>query len=68
MKYFCIFVIILSEIINWKNRQPEKMDMPPLTKKRKSHSAAHSICNLRYKTLNEIPIVLNNVWNYDYQK
>ena len=28
--------------------------------------AAHSICNLRYKTPKEIPVVLHNVCTYDY--
>ena len=28
--------------------------------------AAHNICNLRYKTLKEIPIVFNNGSKYDY--
>ena len=30
--------------------------------------AAHSICNLRYKTLKEIPVVFHNVSRYDYHK
>ena len=32
----------------------------------KFRGAAHSICNLRYKTQNEIPIVLHNGSTYDY--
>ena len=30
--------------------------------------AAHSICNLRYKTLKEIPVAFHNVSRYDYHK
>ena len=30
--------------------------------------AAHKICNLRYKTLKEIPVVFHNVSRYDYHK
>ena len=32
----------------------------------KYRGAAHNICNLRYKTLKEIPIVFHNVSTYDY--
>ena len=32
----------------------------------KFRGAAHSICNLRYKTQREIPVVLHNGFNYDY--
>ena len=32
----------------------------------KFRGAAHSICNLRYKTQREIPVVINNGSNYDY--
>ena len=34
---------------------------------RKPRGAAHSICNLRYKTPKEIPIVFHNGSTYDYQ-
>ena len=30
--------------------------------------AAHSICNLRYKTLKEIPVVFHNDSRYDYHR
>ena len=33
---------------------------------RQFRGAAHSICNLRYKTPNEIPVVFNNGSTYDY--
>ena len=33
----------------------------------KFRGAAHSICNLRYKTPKEIPIVFHNGSTYDYQ-
>ena len=29
--------------------------------------AAHDICNLKYKTPREIPIVFHNGYTYDYQ-
>ena len=32
----------------------------------KFRGAAHSICNLRYKTLKEIPVVFHNGFTYDY--
>ena len=32
----------------------------------KYHGVAHSICNLRYETLKEIPEVFHNGSNYDY--
>ena len=35
-------------------------------KYRKYRGVAHSICNLRYKTLNEIPIVFHNGSKYDF--
>ena len=34
--------------------------------KGKYRGAAHSICNLRYKTLKEIPVVFHNDSTYDY--
>ena len=33
---------------------------------RKFRGAAHSICNLRYKTPKEIPVVFHNGSTYDY--
>ena len=33
---------------------------------RKYPGAAHSICNLRYKTPKEIPVNIRNGSNYDY--
>ena len=33
----------------------------------KYRGAAHNICNLRYKTLKEIPVVFHNGSVYDYQ-
>ena len=32
----------------------------------KCRTAAHNICNLRYKTLKEIPVVFHNGSTYDY--
>ena len=32
----------------------------------KHRGAAHSICNLKYNVLNEVPVVSHNVSNYDY--
>ena len=32
----------------------------------KFRRAAHSICNLRYKTLKEIPVAFHNGSTYDY--
>ena len=32
----------------------------------KYRGAAHDICNLRYKTSKEIPVVFHNVSTYDY--
>ena len=32
----------------------------------KYRAAAHTICNLRYKTLNEIPVLFHNDSKYDY--
>ena len=32
----------------------------------KFRGAAHSVCNLRYKTPNEIPVVFHNGSTYDY--
>ena len=34
---------------------------------KKFREAAHSICNLRYKTPKEIPIVFHNGYTYDWQ-
>ena len=34
----------------------------------KYRDAAHNICNLRYKTLKEIPVVFYNGSKYDNQK
>ena len=33
---------------------------------RKYRSATHNVCNLRYKTPNEIPVVFYNGFKYDY--
>ena len=33
---------------------------------RKFRGAAHSICNLRYKTTKEIPVVFHKGYTYDY--
>ena len=32
----------------------------------KFRGAAHSICNLRYKVPQEIPVKIQNGWKYDY--
>ena len=32
----------------------------------KYRDAAHSICNLRFNLPNEIPVVFNNISNYNY--
>ena len=32
----------------------------------KSRGGAHDICNLRYKTPKEIPVVFHNGYTYDY--
>ena len=32
----------------------------------KNRGAAHSICNLKYSTLKEIPLIFHNGLNYDY--
>ena len=47
-----IKIIIKSEII--------------VTTQENARGAAHSICNLRYKTTEQIPIVLHNGSTYDY--
>lgn len=33
---------------------------------RKYRGTAHSLCNLRFNVLNEIPVVFHNGSNYDY--
>ena len=32
----------------------------------KYKGAAHNVCNLRYQTLNEIPVIFHNDSKYDY--